>query len=220
MANNLGIKIKELRKKHNLSQQELAKKLGTSTSNISKWERDILIPDIYYIKDLCNLFNVTIEDLLEIKIKPYKKPKKWLIAVTIIETIILILAFLTISKEQEPKIYNISSSNKRIYIEGTIIEYDNENFYNITKIGYNNPQIGTTEDLKPERISITVFYKDNIYFSEIYESKEKETIEELLNRVNFHFNEKKNKNIDLKITITSDSKKETISTTMTKNKQQ
>ena len=44
---NLGEKIVSLRKKNNLSQEELAEKVGVTRQTISKWETDESIPDIY-----------------------------------------------------------------------------------------------------------------------------------------------------------------------------
>ena len=54
----------ELRKKHNLSQEELAAKLGVSRQAISKWERSESSPDTDNLIELAKIYNMTLDDLL------------------------------------------------------------------------------------------------------------------------------------------------------------
>ena len=60
-------KIYDLRKKHNLSQEELADKLNVSRQTISKWELGESCPDFDKIVPLCEVFNITTEELLRDK---------------------------------------------------------------------------------------------------------------------------------------------------------
>ncbi len=53
-----------LRKKHNLTQIELAEKLNYSDKAISKWERAESIPDITVLKSIADLFGVSIDYLI------------------------------------------------------------------------------------------------------------------------------------------------------------
>lgn len=52
------------RKKINISQKELAEKLEVSNKNISKWENAETIPDVFTIKKLASIFNVSIDTLV------------------------------------------------------------------------------------------------------------------------------------------------------------
>ena len=63
----LGEKIKDLRKKSNISQEELAEKLGVSRQSVTKWENDAGLPDIENLKAIATLFNVSIDELLDYK---------------------------------------------------------------------------------------------------------------------------------------------------------
>lgn len=54
----------ELRKKHNLSQEELAAKLGVSRQAVSKWERSESSPDTDNLIELAKIYNMTLDDLL------------------------------------------------------------------------------------------------------------------------------------------------------------
>ncbi|MBR4619183.1 MAG: helix-turn-helix transcriptional regulator [Bacilli bacterium] len=63
----IGEKIYSLRKKHNLSQEELANELNVSRQTISKWEVGESCPDFDKIVPLCELFNISTEELLRDK---------------------------------------------------------------------------------------------------------------------------------------------------------
>lgn len=60
---NLGEKIVSLRKKNNLSQEELAEKIGVTRQTISKWELEETTPDINQAKKLSKLFNISLDEL-------------------------------------------------------------------------------------------------------------------------------------------------------------
>ena len=71
----LGNKIFELRKKSNLSQEQLAEIIGVSRQTISKWELNESVPDIIQSKKISELFNVSLDRLVETydKEKYYKE---------------------------------------------------------------------------------------------------------------------------------------------------
>lgn len=56
--------IIRLRKSANMTQAELAEKLSYTDKAISKWERGESIPDIIVLKQLADLFQVRVDDLL------------------------------------------------------------------------------------------------------------------------------------------------------------
>lgn len=61
---NLGKNISELRKKNNLTQEELANMLGVSPQAVSKWENDTACPDIALLPKIAEIFGVTIDELM------------------------------------------------------------------------------------------------------------------------------------------------------------
>ena len=61
---NLGEKIKELRLKNNMTQDDLASRCYVTRNAVSKWENDKGYPNIESIKLLCKCFNITIDELL------------------------------------------------------------------------------------------------------------------------------------------------------------
>lgn len=56
--------LKKLRKDMNLSQEELADKLGVSRQSISKWESGVVYPEMDKMVQLCKIFNLSMDDLL------------------------------------------------------------------------------------------------------------------------------------------------------------
>lgn len=70
---NFGNLLYELRSKSNLTQEELGKKLGVTNKAISKWENGKAKPTTDMLKKLSILFNVSIENLLQIKEKGENK---------------------------------------------------------------------------------------------------------------------------------------------------
>lgn len=57
-------RIRDLRKKNNLTQEELADKLNVSRQAITKWESGLGTPDISNIEAIAKLFNITVDELL------------------------------------------------------------------------------------------------------------------------------------------------------------
>lgn len=60
----IGKFIASQRKKHHLTQKELASRLGVSDRSISKWENGICMPDLSLFESLCKELNISYNDLL------------------------------------------------------------------------------------------------------------------------------------------------------------
>ncbi|MCM1190894.1 MAG: helix-turn-helix domain-containing protein [Butyrivibrio sp.] len=64
----IGTKIQEYRKKAGFSQEEFAKKIGVTRQAVSKWELDKAYPDLDKLVDICDIFQISITELLYGKI--------------------------------------------------------------------------------------------------------------------------------------------------------
>lgn len=62
---NLSKQIKKYRERDGYSQEYLAEKLYVSRQSISNWENDKSLPDIHNLLMMCELFNVTLDDLVK-----------------------------------------------------------------------------------------------------------------------------------------------------------
>jgi len=60
----IGKFIAECRKKANLTQMQLAEKLGITDKAISKWERGMAMPDTSIMLELCDILCISVNELL------------------------------------------------------------------------------------------------------------------------------------------------------------
>lgn len=61
----LGQRLKDLRNKHNITQEEFADKLYVSRQTISSWENDKSYPDIHSLLMISELFKISLDDLVK-----------------------------------------------------------------------------------------------------------------------------------------------------------
>ena len=71
---NIGLKIKQLRREKNITQEELGELVGLSAKAISRWENSTSYPDIMLLPILANIFDVTVDELLDVDF--YKKEQQ------------------------------------------------------------------------------------------------------------------------------------------------
>ncbi len=65
MHRTIGTIIRQLRKEHNLTQEELAELLNVTGQAVSKWENDTSLPDIAQIVPLAKIFGVSTDVLFD-----------------------------------------------------------------------------------------------------------------------------------------------------------
>ena len=61
----LGKAIAMMRKEKNMTQAELAEKMGVTDKAVSKWERDLSCPDVATLPRLAELFGITVAELMQ-----------------------------------------------------------------------------------------------------------------------------------------------------------
>ena len=57
--------LTQYRKAAKLTQQELADKLGYTDKAVSKWERGEALPDLFVLKQIADIYNVSLDDFLK-----------------------------------------------------------------------------------------------------------------------------------------------------------
>ncbi len=67
MKKTLGEVITETRKSKNMTQLELAEKMGVTDKAVSKWERNLSCPDINSIPLLAEVPGISVNELMQIK---------------------------------------------------------------------------------------------------------------------------------------------------------
>lgn len=67
MMQQIGENISRFRKDRNMTQEDLAQRLGVTPQAVSKWERGTGVPDVALIADICRLLKVHADVLLGIE---------------------------------------------------------------------------------------------------------------------------------------------------------
>ena len=72
----LSENLKRIRKDNNLSQEQLADQLGVSRQSVSKWESGAAYPEMDKVLQICKMFNLNIDELLNQDIKEVNESKQ------------------------------------------------------------------------------------------------------------------------------------------------
>ena len=64
MQETFGTRFQRLRKKYNMTQEDVAQRVNISAQAVSKWENDLSAPDISLLPDLADMFHISLDELL------------------------------------------------------------------------------------------------------------------------------------------------------------
>ena len=135
--NKIGNLIKELRKKNNLTQEKFAEKYGVTYQAVSKWENGKNIPDISLLKQICDDYNINIDDLLDGRTSHKKNKKKLLIISVIVSVIfILLLVLFLIFHDDSFTFKTLTSNCSNFEIYGSIAYNKSKSYLYISNIDY------------------------------------------------------------------------------------
>lgn len=84
--------ISRLRRENNLTQLALAEKLNYSDKAVSKWESGASLPDIVVLKEMADLFGVTVDSLLaeDGKVERKAPPRKRIHTIVTLLSVVLV----------------------------------------------------------------------------------------------------------------------------------
>ena len=183
----VGQFIKELRKKTNLTQKELADKFGVTYQAVSKWENGKSIPDVSILKEIGKEYGVSVDEILG-GYKESNKPKNNNHKFLIIIIIILLGAqiwFATNNKSNSFQFKTISSTCSEFKVTGSLAYDRKKSSINISNINY----CGGDDKTKYKSISCILYEKNGNTSTEIdaCETSSKEMkLEEYLNDIEFY----------------------------------
>ena len=180
----IGKFIKDLRKKNNLTQAQLADKYGVTYQAVSKWENGKNLPDMSLIKQMSKDFNIDINDLLEGNYRTKKRNNKLIFIPMIIVIIVLIttLLILYLNKDTDFNFKTISASDDKFNISGSIAYNKKKSSIYITNIKYN----GDIDNEEYKNIECTLYESHNntnVKISSCNSDKENINLKEYLNEV-------------------------------------
>lgn len=175
----IGKFIKEIRRKNNLTQKQLADKYNVTYQAVSKWENGKNMPDTALIKQMSEDFNVSLEEIFdgEFKIKG-KKNYNLIILIFVCLLILLIIIF----KDDDFNFKTLSSNCDNFNISGSIAYNDKKSSIYITNIKY----CGTADTNKYDEIECVLYESNNDIDKKIGSysyNEEKITLDEFLEMV-------------------------------------
>ncbi len=152
----IGNIIKKLRKDNNLTQKDLADKLGVTFQAVSKWENGKNIPDISTLRQISKEFKIDISSILDGNLKRKKQMNIMLILVTIISSIFL---YMTLNKDNDYNFKTLSANCNNFNISGSIVYNKEKSTIYISKLEY----CGGNDNLQYKKIeSILYESTDNL----------------------------------------------------------
>ena len=185
---NFGNLIKEIRKKYNLTQKDLADKYHVTYQAVSKWENGKNMPDVTILKEISNDFNVSLDSLIDGKLKENKNNNNIKIlmivgAIIILLIIIVLLIIKYINNDFESRVLSTTCDNFKI--SGIISYNDKKSLIFIPKIEY----CGDDANILYKEISCTLFEKNGDVIKQISTNKYDDgaiTMENYLSNVTFN----------------------------------
>ena len=150
-----GKLIKDLRKKHNLTQKDLADKYNVTYQAVSKWENGINLPDISLIKKICEDYDIDINNVLDVKSK--KKNKYYLCVILSLVIILGIILVIKMNSNNDFEFKTLSTSCNNFNISGSISYNKNKSAIYISNIDY----CGGDDNEIYKEITCTLYEKNN-----------------------------------------------------------
>lgn len=139
----VGKFIKEIRVSNGLTQKEFADKFGVTYQAVSKWENGKNLPDINILKEICNEYKISLDNILsndEQKMKTSKDKKKFFLigSVVLISVITLGLLLFILFNDKDSDFYfkTLSSTCDKFKVSGSIAYNDSKSSIYISHVDY------------------------------------------------------------------------------------
>lgn len=168
--NNFGEIIKDIRKKNNLTQKELADKLYVTYQAVSKWENNKSIPDISILQNISKMFNIDLNYLTNTK-----KRNNTIYFILIIIFLILSLTItilITKNHTHDFEMRTIKTTCNDFNLSGTIAYNKDKTAIFISEIDY----CGLNKDQIYDTITSTLYQNENNKEKIIITNKEKNNL--------------------------------------------
>lgn len=168
---NFGKKILNIRQNANLTQEELALRMGVTPRAISKWERGQGLPDISILSDLCRLLNVSSDLLLGLEYKNFTENND-------AETQDIILQNLGGCLDSVAIIFGIDLV--QVFTDSPYVELIAAERMQMSKEGFLLPTVRIRDDLqlRPREFMVTIY--DRVVHDEQVEVIDDTTLEHMI----------------------------------------
>ena len=154
----IGKLIKKIRIESKLSQKEFASKYGVTFQAVSKWENGKNIPDISILKEICNDYNLKIDDFLDAKPKKLKKKIVVIIAILLFLLLGILLCLIKHHDDFEFKTLTPACENFDLY--GSVAYNKNKSIENVLEANGFKKLNNKFFDQKLPKFNATILLKD------------------------------------------------------------
>lgn len=79
--NTFAANLRKLRLEKNLTQEQIAERLGVSAQSVSRWETSATLPDVMLLPEIARLYGVLVDDLFKPAVQGYQNNALRLLAV-------------------------------------------------------------------------------------------------------------------------------------------
>ena len=180
----IGKFIKDLRKKNNLTQKELADKYNVTYQAVSKWENGKNIPDISILKQMSKDFNIDINDLLDGE-ENKKKVKSYYFIIGFVIVLFIILLIIIFTHNEDFEFKTLTTTCDDFTIKGSISYNKDKSSIYVSNIKY----CGKEDKVLYDSISSTLYESHNNIIKKIdeykSESKKSITLDDYLSELEF-----------------------------------
>ena len=181
----IGNFIKSIRLENNLTQKELADRLGVTYQAVSKWENGKNVPDIGIMKQISDEFHVNIDEILNGEKEPKKKKSIYRWLAEIVPILFVVAGIILVNVLNQPKdveITTISSKCSDFKITGVAAYNKEKTAISITKIEF----CGKEDKEVYKEITCTLYEREDTTRKEISSCKTKNNIilEDYLKEIN------------------------------------
>ncbi len=175
-----GEYIRNKRKELSLTQIAFAKEIGVSNKMVSNWEKGRTAPDIFLLEKIANLFDISIEQLLnceelssknENNTAPKRNTLMLVIIFSFLTIVILIISFFTFFLHQKNKnsdtysnVYEFVSEKENYYVDGKIIQHDGYSDIIVQHLYVDDSIIGTSNEEYVTDMTATLYINEEFVF--------------------------------------------------------
>lgn len=185
----IGKFIKEIRKKNNLTQKDLADKYNVTYQAVSKWENGKNMPDTSLIKQMSKDFNISLDDIFdgEYSQKNINRKSIYILSITLIIITLIIGGIFLFSQNNNDsfEFKTLKANCPNFNISGSISYNHSKSAIYISNVSY----CGGDDIEKYNSINCTLYEKNNDSNNVIdtcsYKENKKITLEDFLKQVSF-----------------------------------
>lgn len=184
----IGEFIKNIRVSNNLTQKEFADLFGVTYQAVSKWENGKNLPDINILRDICNKYSVSLDEVLGDKVNSKKKNIGLIIGLILIFLVGIISFVFILNNDADDDFFfkTLTSTCENFKVTGSMAYNDSKSSIYISHVDY----CGGDDDVLYNSLSCVFYEVDGDIKKEIsryvYAGDEGVTLEKFLSDVSFN----------------------------------